>query len=125
MARFLATPSLLSLVAKSLYHNSVGICLSEGISSSLYQARSPLEQKALRLRYALLHVLTAGTVQRFGRLHDDPIRARQRQASETRQGTKSRAVVYGASRGSRADLVSDAARSPPIEAHAMRAWHGS
>jgi hypothetical protein len=28
----------------------------------------------------------------FGRLHDDPIRARRRQAYEKRQGTKSRAV---------------------------------
>jgi hypothetical protein len=37
-------------------------------------------------------------VQRFGRLHDDPIRACQRQASETRQGTKSREVIYGARR---------------------------
>jgi len=73
----------------------------------------------------MLHKLTTVRVQRFGRLHDDPIRARQRQASETRQGTKSRAVVYGASRGSRVELVSDAAWSPPIEAHAMRAWHGS
>ena len=38
----------------------------------------------------LLQLLRSESVQRFGRLHDDPIRARQRQASETRQGTKSR-----------------------------------
>jgi hypothetical protein len=35
---------------------------------------------------------TSGPVKVFGRLHDDPIRARRRQAYEKRQGTKSRLV---------------------------------
>jgi hypothetical protein len=33
-------------------------------------------------------------VQVLGRLHDDPIHARRRQASEKRQGTKSREVEH-------------------------------
>jgi hypothetical protein len=40
----------------------------------------------------LLHTLTAEGVQVFGRLHDDPIHTRRRQAYEKRQGTKSREV---------------------------------
>ena len=39
---------------------------------------------------ALLHSLTAEIVKLFGRLHDDPIRTRRRQAYEKHQWTKSR-----------------------------------
>jgi hypothetical protein len=40
----------------------------------------------------LLRLLTAESVKIFGRLHDDPIHTRRRQAYEKRQGTKSREV---------------------------------
>ena len=40
----------------------------------------------------LLHLLTSAAVKVFGRLHDDPIRARRRQAYEKHQGTKSQEV---------------------------------
>jgi len=39
--------------------------------------------------HTLLHVLRAASVQVFGRLRDDLIHARRRQAYEKRQGTKS------------------------------------
>jgi hypothetical protein len=42
----------------------------------------------------LLHLLTAAFVQVFGRLDDDSSPERQRQASEKRQGTKSRDVGH-------------------------------
>ena len=47
----------------------------------------------------------AGIVKVFGRLHDDPIRARRQQASENRQWTKSREVERLQCSGLREGLV--------------------
>jgi ATP-dependent DNA ligase len=42
----------------------------------------------------MLRMLRSGPVKVFGRPHDDPIRARRRQAYEKRQWTKSRDVDH-------------------------------
>jgi hypothetical protein len=41
----------------------------------------------------------AASAQVLGRLHENPIRARQQQASEKRQGTKSREGIAGGAAG--------------------------
>jgi hypothetical protein len=48
--------------------------------------------------HSAAYLATSFSVQVFGRLRDDPIRAYRREASEKRQGTKSREV--GRRRGS-------------------------
>jgi hypothetical protein len=58
---------------------------------------------AAHTRNAALH--ESGSVQVFGRRHDEPIGARWRPASEKRQGTKSRWVKHGRCSGLYGDLA--------------------
>jgi hypothetical protein len=59
-----------------------------------------------RLRRAYVAALhESACVQVFGCLHDDPIHARRRQASEKRQGTKSREVARLRCGGLYGDLI--------------------
>src|SRR6185369_9813248 len=60
-------------------------------------------------------VAISSFVQVFGCLHDDPIHARRRQASEKRQGTKSREVARLRCGGLYGDLITAGAMAVEIE----------